>query len=63
MYVVAFKVYCFFLQACWHLNRCKSLFVLNDIQMYPLFVDVQTKRFKNWKGKLAHRERETLYQQ
>ena len=39
MFFMAYLICCFFLQAWWHLNRCKSLFVLKDIEMSPLLID------------------------
>ena len=38
-FFIAYQIYCSFLQAWWHLNRCKSLFVFKDIEMSPSFVD------------------------
>ena len=37
---MAYQIHCFFLLAWWHLNRCKSLFVLKDIQMSHLFAEL-----------------------
>ena len=39
VFFMAYQIHCFLLLAWWHLNRCKSLFVLKDIEMSPLFVD------------------------